>query len=663
MMEGIAPIDSAVRQPVFVGRQKELTVFQDWLKDKEGMSALFVISGMGGIGKSSLLARMNYLAKKEYFRTIFLDGNACPQTPASFIEYVHSLLQSFHQEAPLDMLFHNPTGVRLLLCIDHFEGLADLSEWFLHTFIPQIAVNGIGIVIAVRKPLPVSISHIQTLSFPLEYLSYEETVQYIEKTTSLFPQQIKDLANKTDGLPLSLALAVDMMTKSTNPDIRIVSQTISAKILKEVTAVSLHPLLEVLIVMEYANQEILEAVLGRQVSLQDYRNLQMLSFIDLHPYGLKLHDVAKSYLLQDFQLREPTRLYQLHRSCMQALYQELSHASQTDRAIIASALLKMNQTMWPKHNGYASFTQRIHQVRTGNLIASDLPLLHDLLEDWCSYSVDKEHNQNYHDFLDAVVQTEPDSITILRDFNNKPIGMFIVLLYTTRTAPLLLQHFKTELNAIFTAEGCRQAALQADTYIPILVSAQDNLTAYTREELVGMLIVEQLVKLESGRRAIIVATNDSLKQFLRTIGFKSRPTTDTSCDTSWSKAEIMELDLRTRPFGDWVLHMMPEEQKNSSLTVNHVRRILQAIQSPSELSQYCRLLTDCSDGHAVQQKVMQILHNPVGFSSEQQEVLLNSFVRHPNNTVKAAAACNMSRATFYRHQKKAIQKLTDMLTV
>ncbi|PAE09360.1 hypothetical protein CHI12_01160 [Terribacillus saccharophilus] len=206
--------------------------------------------------------------------------------------------------------------------------------------------------------------------------------------------------------------------------------------------------------------------------------------------------------------------------------------------------------------------------------------------------------------------------------------------------------------------------MQADTYIPILVAALDNLTAYTREELVGMLIVEQLLKLESGRRAILVATNDSLKQFLRKIGFKSRPATDTSCDTSWVKADIMELDLRTRPFGDWVLHTMPEEQhKKDSLSVNHVRRILQSIQSPSELDRYCSLFTDCHDGRALQQKVMQSLQNPDGLSSEHQDVLLNSFVHYPNKTVKAVAACNMSRATFYRHQKKAIQKLTDMLTL
>ncbi|MFJ6412486.1 hypothetical protein ACIQLG_06775 [Terribacillus saccharophilus] len=214
--------------------------------------------------------------------------------------------------------------------------------------------------------------------------------------------------------------------------------------------------------------------------------------------------------------------------------------------------------------------------------------------------------------------------------------MFIVLLYTTKTAPLLLQHFQTELNAIFTAEGCRQAALQADTYIPILVAALDNLTAYTREELVGMLIVEQLVKLESGRRAILVSTNDSLKQFLRKIGFKSRPAADTSCDTSWAKADIMDLDLRTRPFGDCVLHMMPEEQnKRDSFTVDHTRRILQDIQSPRELSNYCSILKDCCDGQAVQRKVMQSLHNSGGLSGEEQDVLLNSFVRYPNNTVRS----------------------------
>lgn len=155
-----------------------------------------------------------------------------------------------------------------------------------------------------------------------------------------------------------------MLTKSTNPDVRIVSQTISAKILKEVTAPSLHLLLKVLIVMVYANQEILSAVIGRPVSLQDYRALQLLSFIDLHPYGLKLHDVTKSYLLQDIQLREPARLHQLHLSCIEILYKALTYASRTDRAIIATALLKMNQGMWSQDNAYASFTNRMHHIRT-----------------------------------------------------------------------------------------------------------------------------------------------------------------------------------------------------------------------------------------------------------------------------------------------------------
>ncbi|MFS0559914.1 hypothetical protein AB1K91_04155 [Terribacillus sp. 179-K 1B1 HS] len=657
-MEDIIPMEPQAQQTVFVGRQKELAVFQNWLKHDEGISTLFVISGMGGIGKSSLLTKMNHLAKIERVRCLYLDGGACPQTPASFIEYVHNLLHSFHQNTTLDVLFHNPSGERLLLCIDHFDELAEMTDWFMHTFVPQLAVKGIGIAVAVRKPIPVS-AHIQMVHLPLQYLSYEESKQYIERTTALFPQQIQDLARKTDGLPLSLALAVDLMTKSTNPDIRVVSQTISAKILKEVTADSLHPLLEVLIVMEYANQELLAAVLGQPVSLQEYRELQLLSFIDLHPYGLKLHDVAKSYLLQDFQLREPARLQQLHLSCMQAMYQKLTHATQMDRAIIAAALLKMNQAMWPQHNAYASFTQRMHQVRTGRLLISDVPILHKLLENWCSYSIDKEHNQNYHEFLDAVVQQDPDSIAILRDFNNNPIGMFLVLLYTTKTAPLLLKHFRTELHAIFTPKGCRQAAIQADTYIPILVTAMDEVTAYTREELVGMLIVEQLVKLETGKRAILVATNDSLKQFLKTIGFRSRPVEDTSCDTSWAKADIMELDLRTKPFGDWVMHMLPENQKKKAiLTENETRQILQVIQSPSDLSRYCHFLNDCNDGHEVQRKVMKCLDE---LTREQRDVLMNSFVRFPNNTVKAAIACNMSRATFYRHQKKAIQKLTNIL--
>ncbi|SEN29074.1 hypothetical protein SAMN04489762_1885 [Terribacillus saccharophilus] len=659
-MEELLPIEPVVRQPVFIGRNKELATYHNWLAEDQAVSTLFVVSGMGGIGKSALLAKMNHDTKNKGIHTIFLDGSVCPQTPSGFMEYLHMLIHPYQHGASIDVLIHNPLQKKIVLYLDHFDEITVLHSWFINAFLPHMAAKGIGIVVATRKT--VASPHIRTVSLPLTHFTYEETRGYINAVSSLPLKQSHQLASKSDGFPLGLALAVDMISKSRKADLRIVSQTISAKFLREVTAVSLQPLLEVLIVMEYANQEMLAAVLQRPICLDEYRALQKLSFIDLHPYGLKLHEIAKTYLKQDFQMREPSRLASLHRTCMQLLYQQLTNTSFTDRAVITSALLKMNRDIWPKNNAYLTFVSPITQVETDHIIETDIPILHDLVEDWCSYSVDPEQNQNYHDFLDALIQLDPDSILVLRNQQHLPIGMFITVHFTTKTAPLLLHHFRSDLEACFTPEGCRQAALQADTFIPILITATEHHLSYTRQELTGMLIMEQLAKLEPGKRAILVATNASLKQFLQTIGFHSRPAGDTRCDTSWAKAEVLELDLRKGAFEDWIFDLVPFKQKQlSTLTTEETRKILHSIKSTIELEKYTDYFTDCTTGHAVQTKIMSIMEQSDQLTSDQRDVLWNGFIRFPENTVRAAEMCNMSRATFYRHQKKAIKQLTTIL--
>ncbi|MFP7478916.1 hypothetical protein [Terribacillus saccharophilus] len=660
-MEELSPIEPVVRQPVFIGRNKELTIYNNWLAQDQAVSTLFVVSGMGGIGKSALLAKMNHDTKEKGIHTIFLDGSICPHAPSGFMEYLHMLIHPYQHGASIDVLIHNPLERKIILYLDHFDELTALHSWFINAFLPHLAASGIGIVLATRKSVASPL--IRTISLPLTHFTYEETLKYINAVSSLPLKQAHQLASKSDGFPLGLALATDMITKSRKADIRIVSQTISAKLLKEVTAASLHPLMEVLIVMEYANQEMLAAVLQRPIGLEEYRAMQELSFVDLHPYGLKLHDIAKNYLKQDFQMREPSRLASLRNTCMQVLYQQLTDTSSTDRAVITSALLKMNRDIWPKNNAYLNFASTTTKVETDHIVESDIPILHDLVEDWCSYSVDPEHNQNYHDFLDALIELDPESILLLRNQQHLPIGMFITVHFTTKTAPLLLHHFRADLEACFTPEGCRQAALQADTFVPILITATEHHLPYTRQELTGMLMMEQLAKLEPGKRAILVATNESLRHFLRTIGFKSRPAGDIRCDTSWAKAEVLELDLRKGAFEDWIFDLVPFKQKQiSSLTTEETRKILHSIKSTIELEKYTDHFTDCATGHAVQTKIMSIMEQSEQLTSDQRDVLWNSFIRFPDNAVRAAEMCNMSRATFYRYQKKAIHQLTNILS-
>ncbi|MEW9104518.1 ATP-binding protein [Paenibacillus sp.] len=69
----------------FVGRSKEMSHVLDWLDNPQAPSHILYISGMGGIGKSSLMTEMMLAVQQRKWPSIWLDGRSSIMTPVGFL--------------------------------------------------------------------------------------------------------------------------------------------------------------------------------------------------------------------------------------------------------------------------------------------------------------------------------------------------------------------------------------------------------------------------------------------------------------------------------------------------------------------------------------------------------------------------------------------------
>lgn len=671
----------------FIGRTSELEKISQWLLDKTADLRLFYITGMGGMGKTSLMSHMSRLGKKHGCVCVWLDGRTITPTPVSFLENL-TAAASFEQLGPepsqthpLHILTGTSPQRRLLLCIDNFEELSTLEGWLLEAFLPKLSASGIAIMMASRARLPMTwathpIWGSRVEELPLTYFTYEEMYAFIESFGTFPDETIGQLVRLSDGHPLALALSVDaaIQDKSYETEKQIISQTISTHVLRELASVELQPMVDVLTVLPQANQEMLSRLLHRSVSMEQFRKLADLSFVRTGADGLALHDVARSYLLSDFRQREPERLRKIQMAAAKLLYKKMKQANRMERRKIASHMLMLSKELLSPHRGYAEFSgdwmPSLQQVEP-----HDLPQLHRLLDEWCAYSTDAHLFKVYHDFLDELSERFPESIVIVRDSQGQAAGMFIVVLVHEETGMLLKRYFPNELAECFTEQEWMRAPDEADTYYAVLTAATDRMPGYTREELIGLLTLDRLSLLGEGSRAILIATNDQLKRQLRGLGFQIRPTATRACDVSWSKANILELDLREGRFGEWVLSFFREggenhtEQKFHELTPkeqeHYLRKVLVSLHAPAELENYVHQFEGIRTGKELQRFLLKTLMSTelLGLPEDYRTVLYAAYWQHPGNSVAAASKCNMSRATFYRYLKKAVSKFIHVLVV
>ncbi|WP_458463144.1 nSTAND1 domain-containing NTPase [Paenibacillus sp.] len=671
----------------FVGRVRELTTLEQWFNHPEAPLTIFSITGMGGIGKSSLLSEMISVSRDRGATAIWMDGRSCGTTPSGFMDYLSSTLglETLDREGhprPLSLLKDTSIEKRLVLAVDNYEELALLESWFMEVFVSKLPLRGILVILASRPELASAWRthprlHQRFVQMRLQHFTVDEITEYIAVAGALNQGMEGTITRMTDGHPLGLALAVEAADQRRNlphAEWAELSHMISARLLLELTIPRLHPMVEVLTLLETANQELLSAVLDMTVTQEEYHMLRQMSFIRSGPDGLALHDMARVHLLRDFRQREPHRLQTMRIKIAKLLKPLHEQAGPHERRQIARKMLLLCQESMLQYRKYADVSGDSLFSPLETMRREDLPDLHRLLQQWCEYSLEPWQAVSYAPFLDELAHRYPEGIVLMRDKLGETIAMFITVLVHRKSSEMLLKYFPNEMHECFTPQELGSDPDQSDTHFALLAAARDDVPGYTREELVGYMALDRLSLLGDGARAMLVATNPHLKLFLQSIGFRMRRSGTRICDRYEDQADVLDLDLRNGQFGAWVMSLLDPEWQETRIqagttkaartawTEQDVRKMLGYLRSPGELHEYAGRLTGVRDGIRLQLYVMDLLEGRVhGLSPQDQMLLHAAYWTHAGNPTAAAQACSMSRATFYRHLRTALIRLARIL--
>ncbi|WP_144051189.1 ATP-binding protein [Calothrix sp. PCC 7507] len=414
---------SAERNRRFVGRLRELELFQQAIASPTLPFHILHLFGPGGVGKTTLMQQFLQHCQQLKLQCFYIEGRNIEAAPESFISALRASMGLDESDSPLDVLA--ATKERNVILIDTYESIAQLDEWLREVFLPQLSENTL-IAIAGRNspsspwrsdPGWQALIHI----LPLHNLTPEESLVYLTRR-EIPATQHQAILNFTHGHPLALSLVADVFAQAAEisfqpesaPD---VVKTLLERFVRDVPT-PLHRLaLQACAVARLTTEALLTQMLALPDSHEIFEWLRGLSFIESGQSGLFPHDLAREVLIADLRWRNPDLYAELHQQARNYYSQRLgqSQGQEKHRVLFDYMFLHRDNPAirlrftWGEHSS----------LLTDSLQETDKT---PLLEMVAKYEGEESANIAAH-----WLQRQPRNVVVFRDSQSTPAGFAMMV--------------------------------------------------------------------------------------------------------------------------------------------------------------------------------------------------------------------------------------------
>jgi hypothetical protein len=329
------------RRRTFVGRDDELTRFGEALSGSSPRR-VFLVHGVGGIGKSTLLDEFRARAVAVGRPAVLLDGREMDPSP----EAVRAALA--RAAAVPEPRLGELAGLTVLL--DHYENLAPVDAWVRGELLPELPADGIAVLAGRDAPAPAwrRLPGWRELGavLRLDCWSEAESAEFLSRS-GVAPEDRPNLVQLSRGHPLALALLADAAAGGELPrelaDAPDLVSTLLEGVVPSVPGETYATGLATCTVAWATTEDLLAEAVGSGAAPAIWDWLARQPYVTCGARGLVLHDLARDVLTAELERRSPDRMRRLHRLVHDRVVTEIRTGTGPDREHAAQQLLYLHR--------------------------------------------------------------------------------------------------------------------------------------------------------------------------------------------------------------------------------------------------------------------------------------------------------------------------------
>ncbi len=296
----------------FTGRAVELAFLERCLDDADPPASVVLVTGPGGIGKSTLLREAARRAQDRGISVVAIDGRELGPAP----EMLEAALR--------DAARHT----RPLVLLDSYERMTALGPYLRRELLPGLPDQALVVIAGRGEPDPGWFTggwESLTARLDLGILGSGDARRLLA-AHGLRDGRVADIVDWAEGSPLALALAADAAmadadwNAATGPD----RPDIIKSLLHRLVETELHDIrpsaLGIAVVARTTTRELLRGVLPDEEAETGYRQLSELTVTDPLGDGFTMHELVRKALLADLRQRNPELERDLRRRIVDYLY-------------------------------------------------------------------------------------------------------------------------------------------------------------------------------------------------------------------------------------------------------------------------------------------------------------------------------------------------------